>query len=495
MIAQTVAGIFFVGFVLTAIGINMISTSYYSVPPIPAGWLIGLLFTDIGGSIVINAAIVFKFFKVQKRFWMVMSVIGTAILAFGIRNLSKYPLELPACPCLPGYYGKTCLKCPDCHPIFSEGCNDGGEGNGECPCLLGWGGETCSVCAPTFTGLNCDLCKRGWDGIECDKCYPGYTGKNCDKCDVGWIEESDEEGILCDKCEPGRWGGFCEPCPVCTTHDSLAVCKDNVYFEENSYNPESCTVTANICTNKYDCSSFNCKGQCVLGDITDGFLCESDADCQTGWSCEYKTCCVEERHGDGTCDCGRNGYWGPFCEPCPGFDGIYSSSICGGHGTCAAAYVGSGADETYSHLRCECQPEGTTPYPKWTGETCGCLKNTEADASCSRCANGAFGPNCDMCPGGQGISQCSRHGKCSDGIDGDGTCDCDVDISYKGLGGWGGSSCSSCHSGDFYGNKCETCPNILMVACNGFLATLPGSGNCITSCLNKDCNSNTGICE
>lgn len=495
MIDQTVAAFIFIGILLGSIGISMINSSSYTVPPIPAGWIIGIVFLDVGGSALLTGGISVKLFKIQKKFWTMAFLFGGTMVGLGIRNLINNPLELPACPCLPGYYGKSCLPCPACHPMFSEGCNDGGEGNGECPCARGYGGETCSVCAETFTGLKCDECIRGWAGVNCDRCYPGYTGASCNKCDVGWIEQSDEQGILCDICEPGRYGGYCELCPKCATHDSLAVCKDNVYHDANVYDPQKCTVSANICNNRYDCSSLNCKGQCVFGDTTDGSFCETSNDCQIGWSCEYKTCCVEDGLGDGTCDCGRNGYWGPLCEPCPGFDGIYSSSICSGHGTCQAAYVGPASDSVYSHLKCECVPDGVEPFPAWTGEKCACLKETEADTTCSSCANGAYGPNCDQCPGGGGISQCSRHGKCADGIGGDGSCDCDVDIKYKGLGGWGGGSCSSCHSGDFYGDKCETCPNILMVACDGFLATLPGSGNCITSCLNKDCNSNTGICQ
>ena len=497
MIDQTTIATIFIGLVLLLIGINMISNSAYSIPPVPAGWIIGVFFTDVGAAVALSGGIIVQMFKVKRKLWSMIGILGLCFIGLGIRNIVNFPLELPSCPCLPGYYGASCLPCPACDPIRSEGCNDGGEGNGECPCDRGWGGPTCSVCAETFTGLKCDECIRGWDGLNCDRCYPGYTGPNCDRCDVGWIPEEDIYGALCRTCEPGRWGGYCKPCPDCTEHDSLAICKDNDWWEANEFNPDTCTVTANICTDKYDCSSLNCKGQCVIGAITDGTLCETSDDCDVGWDCEYKTCCLEQRHGDGTCKCNRNGYWGPLCEACPGFDGIYSSSICGGHGTCAAAYIGSGADEEYSHLKCECTPEGTEPFPAWTGKTCGCLKTKEADTTCHECANGAFGSQCDQCPGGGGISQCSRHGKCADGIGGDGTCDCDVDIKYAGLGGWGGGSCSSCHSGDFYGNRCETCPGIMMVGCHtsSFLATLPGSGNCITSCGANSCNTDNGICD
>ena len=485
----------FVGVVLLVMGFSMISRTTYIIPPIPAGWILGVLFIILGFSLDIAGFLAINVIKKRKKLWTVGLFVGGSMIGLGIRNIINNPLELPPCPCLPGFFGTFCLPCPNCG-VHSEGCNDGGEGNGECPCNRGWAGEICDRCAETFEGLRCDECKRGWDGVDCDRCYPGYTGPNCDRCDVGWIPEEDFFGALCRTCEPGRYGGYCELCPLCTTHDSLAVCKDNVYHEENVYDSSKCTVTANICTDRYDCTSLNCRGTCVNGDITNGFTCETHNDCETGYTCEFKTCCLEERLGDGTCDCGRNGYWGPLCEPCPGFDGIYSSSICGGHGTCAAAYIGSGADEEYSHLKCECVPDGIAPYPAWTGETCSCLKDTESQTTCSECANGNYGPNCDTCPGGGGISQCNKHGKCADGLEGDGTCNCDVDIKFAGLGGWGGDSCGECHSGDFYGKRCETCPNIMMVGCHtdSFLATLPGSGNCIKSCGPKVCNTDNGIC-
>jgi hypothetical protein len=496
MIDQSIAALIFIGIALGSIGINMTLNSAYDVPPIPAGWLVGVIFVDVGGAFILTGGLSSRIFKVRKKFYGLLILIGGTLLGLGIRNMTNNPLETTECPCDPGFFSRECLQCPACDPVYSKGCNDGALGNGECECEVGWGGPTCSVCAETFTGLTCDECKRGWDGLACDRCYPGYTGASCDRCDVGWIEDSDELGILCDRCEPGRWGGYCKPCPNCKEDDSLATCKDNDWYEANVYEPDVCTVTSNICTNKYDCSSLNCKGQCVFGSTTDGTMCETSQDCQIGWNCEYKTCCLEDRLGDGTCKCGRNGYAGPLCQRCPGFDGVYSSSICGGHGTCQAAYAGSGEDERFVELRCECVPEGVEPFPAWTGDNCGCLKNTEADATCAKCANGAFGPNCNMCPGGQGISQCSRHGSCSDGVDGDGTCDCDIDIKYSGLGGWGGGSCTSCYSGEFYGNRCEVCPATIMVGCHtsSFLTTLPGSGNCITSCGSKTCNAQSGVC-
>lgn len=493
MLDQTLVFVIMTGFFLIIIGVSIFSQTSYSIPPIPAGWAIGLLCTILGSSIDIAGLLAIVVIKKRIRSWIYGVIFGTAIIVLGIRNIINNPFELPLCPCDAGFYGKECLPCIDCG-IHSQGCDDGSDGTGECLCDRGWTGITCSVCEDTFEGAECDTCKRGWDGLECDVCYPGYTGSNCDVCEDGVVSEEDEFGILCVSCKPGHYGIFCEKCPDCTAHDPFGVCKDNIYHENNAYDPTSCTETSTTCSTNIDCPSKNCRGKCVSGILTDGTLCQVNSDCQNGFECDFKTCCAEERYGDGTCECGSGGFAGPLCEPCPGFDGVYTRTVCGGHGTCAAVYVGS--DDTYSHLKCECTQEGSDPYPAWTGATCSCLKDTEEQANCTSCADGTYGVHCDSCPGGAGISQCSFHGSCSDGLSGDGTCDCDVDITFGGLGGWKGDACTDCHSGDFYGNRCETCPGIMMVGCHtdSFLATLPGSGNCITSCGPKTCNTDNGIC-
>jgi len=481
-------------FAAAAIGVFMISDSMYVHPPIPAGWIIGLVFIDVGTALCATGGLAWCTVNKKKLLWVIAVTVGTFLLFIGVRNVVRYPLELTPCPCDNNFYGPECLPCPACDPVRSIGCDDDAQGTGECLCKTGYGGVTCTLCAPTFDGDDCDRCKRGWAGPDCSQCDIGYGGSQCDVCLPNWVPETDALGTLCRQCKPGTWGRSCQDCPTCDAHDSLAVCKDNNYHNQNVYQYDVCTVTSQTCDTEDDCSSYNCKGQCTEGSVSDGQVCETDNDCLFG-TCQFKNCCAEPKYGDGTCDCGRSGYLGPYCSECPGFDGIYSSSVCGGHGTCAEAYAG----ETFSHLQCECAPQGTDPFPTWSGHTCGCLKSN-LDSPCIQCSDGHFGDECKACPGGVGISQCNRHGKCDDGLVGNGTCTCDVDITFDGLGGWGGSKCDRCHSGDFYGEQCKTCPGIMMVGCQNtndgsFLATLPGSGNCIASCAEKTCNTNTGICE
>ena len=466
----------------------------YPAPPVPMGHIVGLLAIIIGGGSAVGSSCIA--FKDSKRApWITSAIISLLVIAYGITEVLKHPYELPYCPCAVNTYGPSCeYLCPSNSLGICSGrgtCDEGKTGSGSCFCDEGWTND-CSVCDRGFEGDNCDQCKRGWKSSnegKCDMCYPGYSGTDCNVCDIDWIAETDVFGTLCRNCKPGRWGGLCKPCQNCTLYDPLATCRDNVWHETNAYTA-SCTPEGKTCNDKYDCSSNNCKGTCVIGDETTGQTCESDGQCFPG-KCEFKECCLEDRHGNGHCQCGSMGHFGEDCAPCPGYDGVYSATICTGHGTCASQYAGT----KYVGLSCECAQDGTEPYPAWSGGTCSCLKDTAADTACTKCATGSFGSHCTSCPGGSGIGQCNMHGKCDDGVNGTGTCTCDVDVKYGGLGAFKGASCSSCLSNDFYGANCRTCPNIQVVQCDsqGFLATLPNSGNCLMSCGALTC-SDDGIC-
>ena len=84
-------------------------------------------------------------------------------------------------------------------------------------------------------------------------------------------------------------------------------------------------------------------------------------------------------------------------------------------------------------------------------------------------------------------------------MSGVGTCECDIDVKFGGIGAFKGASCGECLSDDFYSDQCKVCPNLKVVGCpaGGFLATIPGSGGnqCIMSCGSKQCNTDTGVCQ
>ncbi|XP_069760369.1 stabilin-2 isoform X2 [Narcine bancroftii] len=84
--------------------------------------------------------------------------------------------------------------------------------------------------------------------------------------------------------------------------------------------------------------------------------------------------------------------------------------------------------------------------------THGCRRNCLEVVTIPKCCSGFYGPECRVCPGGfQNI--CSGHGRCVDGLDGNGTCICDSRF-Y-------GSKCHFCSDANKYGPDCDqTCPCI-----------------------------------
>ena len=477
--------LFAFGVGLNVIGWTTSIQSKYTIPPIPVGWVFGVGFTIIGSSILIAAIVSIVRSRKFALYWGVGSILAGSMIFMGVRSFNKHPLEFPECPCPVNTWGDSCSPCPGNQnlTIICSGhgtCDEGSSGTGACICDYEWAGsDICSTCRAHYEGPTCETCSRGWDGLKCDKCYPGYTGKSCNVCAEGFLPEDDSlGGTLCRKCKPGRYGPFCEPCPQCNLHDDLAECKDNDWHNANLYQPNVCTATATTCTDDYDCSSFNCKGRCISGSTTDNTICSSDDDCAFG-TCQFKTCCIEDKFGSGECLCKSVGFFGPLCEPCPGFS-VYSSSICSGHGTCTASYI----NNVYSKLVCECSSEGDG---FWDGEQCGCFK-TSIDGECQKCANGFYSSTCQMCPGGSGVSQCSLHGECDDGVTGDGTCECDVDTKKNGLGAWKGESCSACLTSDLYGDQCQTCPLFTLLPCDGVLPVFGNTGYCSSSCGINTCN-------
>lgn len=502
----------FIGILAIVLGFIFVNASNYGLPPLPTGYVLSMILLILGGGGLIASVMLILHAKIsdrKKQFYYLNLVLACLILGLGIQTIVRHPLETPNCPCAPNYWGKSCEPCK----CFMGTCNDGGEGDGSCLCDLGWGGSLCDICAPTFqdntdTGTRCSQCKRGFWKEEdgCKECYPGYMDSStgaCNQCAPTWLTENDDLGLLCRRCKPEHYGGYCKytNTTLCKDDgDTLAFAKDNDWHLANIYTGNTCTPSGRSCNNPYDCQdgsgdSFNCKGQCVNGDETNGQICEDTLECESGFTCQFKTCCLEKKVSDGSCQCGRSGYIfdGTMCRKCPGFDGIYSASICSGHGTCAAAYAGDPNSAEIVGINCICAPEGDQPLPTWSGKECGCLKNTE-DGPCVECWDGFFGPQCDPCPGGPGLAQCNKHGVCNDGLTGDGTCSCDVDVKFNGLGSWKGDRCDACMNSDFYGDRCQTCPGFAVVGCNA--NTNPFLPNqCTISCASNTCNVDTGFCE
>eukprot|EP00736_Rhodelphis_marinus_P014186 Rmarinus@m.1453 len=91
-------------------------------------------------------------------------------------------------------------------------------------------------------------------------------------------------------------------------------------------------------------------------------------------------------------------------------------TICSGHGACGM----HSAENEKPTVQCDCDDHFVGDY-------------------CDQCEVGAYGANCDPCPGGTN-RPCSGHGHCDDGIRGSGSCDC-----FQGYAA--SSECETCAAG------------------------------------------------
>uniref|UniRef100_A0A671QZM6 Stabilin-2-like n=1 Tax=Sinocyclocheilus anshuiensis TaxID=1608454 RepID=A0A671QZM6_9TELE len=104
-----------------------------------------------------------------------------------------------------------------------------------------------------------------------------------------------------------------------------------------------------------------------------------------------------------------------------------------------------------------------------------------------RCCKGFFGPDCSPCPGGF-TAPCSSHGTCSEGIDGNGTCQCEPNFK--------GSRCQYCADSNKFGPFCDkTCGCI-----HGVCDNRPESsgkckqGSCKEGYTGEFCEQQTQLC-
>lgn len=331
-----------------------------------------------------------------------------------------------------------------------------------------------------------------------------------------WILLSELEGVQCNN------RGHCmddahRKAEIDLNTDWNKTCTYAPFFEE--------------CSTDKDCKvSENCMGQCQgLGpsDGNDGFAdwqveiggsyCKTDSDCYQpifkmekgkkvyqqnykGGACTSRGCCQETWHGTGDCACNPS-FFGPLaeedgqqenyqkspaCDFCPGYDWITENpaTICsGGKGTCSKS---SDRDGNYIQMRCACGPGSYivdgVPDPdrviEWLGDVCQCGDWNE-DGKCDTCAAGHWGPECKECPGGAFLP-CggNGHGLCNGGIDGDGTCNCNIngpshwmlapyvkrypsEIPGEDIHGRS-DICSEC-APNHYGEKCLICEDTEMI--------------------------------
>ena len=76
--------------------------------------------------------------------------------------------------------------------------------------------------------------------------------------------------------------------------------------------------------------------------------------------------------------------------------------------------------------------------------------------TCSDCRSGYSGADCQQeCRGGS-CNECNGHGVCNSGYSGDGSCECDQNVTSRGY--WSGAACEDCKEG-YFGEECDnSCP-------------------------------------
>lgn len=561
---------------LATLGIWFVVSSQYEAPPIPLGHLVGQFFTVVGASLVVTCVTLLSVvlpptggctrknsaFAARTSF---VGVWGLSLLLFGVfRFWWQYEWQYTPCPC-PQYHARVGTACVPC-PGYSENCTSG-------DCLCGDRGTcdestaTCVCDSPNWqvgaSGL-CDECsERARDGqVEgkcgrcterwkpgknsgvCDTCRNGYTDEaaGCKTCGANFAPRRNASGIMntpdgAQICTPvqgcaddgqpaggGRWGPDCEavtPDRLCRLHGDPNA---NLAVENNKMVlSRTFTSSGNACSYNSDCSkTYSCRGYCAFqeGALRPGALCEEDSDClslngASYGACVSRTCGAEPRVAvDDDCKCTSQPFQGPRCEMCPGYsrEGGWSSTICGGRGTCAPVYLdstGRGYLDTYSHLTCLCSKPTSTvsaEFPAWSGEKC--QRAVNEDFTTAFCAPGFFGPDCSVtCPvAANGIDDsdtwggnraCGARGSCVyDKEEGTAECFCNADDRIGGDGFFTGRACEAC-APEFYGANCNTCPKLIELGAGGCVnATYlipPDKTTCHASCgPTKTCDDGKG---
>jgi len=427
------------------------------------------------------------------------------------------------CDCKTGWYsdGTTsqCLRCqqgyagPDCLPdnlycnnpaLGSHGRAHSTQTDGPyadfsfatttpCVCNNGWTNDAsglCTVCAPGYTGANCDHCLPGRSGLGCNPitCPNGLTidlyditsaNGSC-LCPAGSNLDPQSK---CIQCLPGYSGAGCQKQPVCQNRGTV-----NVTDMTSANGSCNCVPYASGWQNGYD--PYNACATCLPG--YSGLGCAYNPPCENG-----STADTSYLASVGKCTCTSNGFVSspqePYCSQCfQGYagpnclpDNLYCNNpVLGSHGN-ALTYPDSPGIKISPSTPCVCQKG-------WANN---------ANGLCTVCATGYTGANCDQCKPGYSGLDCSlttcQHGgtvNTADRTTVGGSCTCPT--------GYTGQFCQFCDSANGYGgpscttNYCGTKgtpssdPNGLCTCVNSY-----DQATKCTTCLNKyDLSSDCKTC-
>ena len=335
---------------------------------------------------------------------------------------NKFDISNNCDTCLDGIWGEKCNKeCPKVDGKICNGhgkCNDGLDGDGKCVCDDGWKGELCNIECPKINNKVCNNKGKCLENGTC-QCNGNYKGEKCGQC-----KNKFDISNNCDTCLDGIWGEKCnKECPkvdgkIC---NNQGTCNDNVNGDG------TCQCYGNFTGDKCNICKQGWKGD-NCDTCEDGYYGENCDRCPVNPNndtvCNNKGSCNDGIDGDGQCVC-NSGWGGDNCiNGCPKVGDV----LCGIHGDCRD-------DGT-----CKCHDSNEKGH--WALDDKG---------TCTLCKPGYYGQDCkEECPKVDGI-YCGNHGICNDGLDGDGTCKCNI--------GWDPSSnCAVCDS-SYRGSNCDLkCP-------------------------------------
>lgn len=234
----------FAGIGILMSGANTMYDSGYRPPETPIGWIFGIFWITISGTIgwtwsmyILSELLIQKY--THRKRWSFAHIISTSMFLLAAMSLAlvgiwltwKYPYKLGPCDCTEEQWGPLCTPC-QCDLTHGV-CDWGVYGTGVCSCDPQWA-SNCSVCAerwkpepsPTSTGA-CNVCKTGYAGENCENCAKGYTGDDCSVCDDRWQPWYHTSSLfpdniakdgrhICDECLPNHFGYYCTRCPYGT---------------------------------------------------------------------------------------------------------------------------------------------------------------------------------------------------------------------------------------------------------------------------------------
>lgn len=256
-------------------------------------------------------------------------------------------MKLRRCECYPGWAGDGCdeFDCPGNPSCMGHGhCSN--EFPRTCNCFPKWAGEACGIpcihgmnygnssgciCDSCYSGVGCDLLCSGNGQCHNGSCFcqleKGFKGKTCaiPSCpgfplDCSGHGTCNKANLKCT-CDPG-WTGIachmpdCQGKPPC---NNRGICQPPLY---DGAQP--------ICACKRGWAGVACELPCIHGNATKEGKCECDP-CYDDKGCQFmcsnhSTTCFNDN-----CDCGFDGWRGPYCSSkgCPGH-----KVDCSGHGQC-----------------------------------------------------------------------------------------------------------------------------------------------------------------